>query len=267
MDIGVRFACEGDAPEAIEFLAPVRWASSRTFSDLSQEVLDEAVSDLIFGSSVGIADRTVNYTQSATPISEEVLIVDQLQDVGDGRLRAVLTRPQTKLGAYYVRFRYECERSARLIQSKGWGFAKRGWVFDLRINDVRETVGLPREITADRMLDVESAYVFVVAPNAYIPALVSPDLTYTRLLELQMWRGYLASCRHVWKDRKSTIYYWRSEAPASKPVTAIKPMRTYMHLHREFGWTIFVLYGAGIVALPWISSTLKWLTGLVSPFW
>src|SRR5690606_27034559 len=112
----------------------------------------------------------------ATPVVDTVLAVDQLWNLGNGRYRAVFLPPEqpSTTGTYYVRFRYECGDVTGLLQDKGWGFAKRGWVFDLRINDVRETVGLPAQIDATRMLNVSEAYIFVIAPNAFVPALSSP---------------------------------------------------------------------------------------------
>lgn len=256
IDIGIRFSTSGDAPPRhFDFLPPARWTISRSFYDLSDKVVDDEVSDLIFGSSVIVSGKNVTYNQSDQTIDEYVLAVDQLQDLRDGRYRVVIQPPPaaTKSNSYYLRFRYECGDVSQLFRSKGWGFAKRGWIFDLRVNDIRETVQLPEAIGAERMLPIERCYIFVVAPSAFVPALYSPSLQYTRLLELKVWKKYLDTCRHVGKNTRSSIYYWREERPA----TNLKPVRTYMHLHREFGFLILAVYGLGIVALPLLSDLLR----------
>jgi hypothetical protein len=265
VDVGVRFtAGPSGPPPHLDFLPPAKWTKSRSFFDLSKKVTDPNVSDLIFGSNVKITGSTVSYSQSDDVITEAVLAVDQLQNLGDGRYRAVFAgRGSHGVGdSYYFRLRYECGDISRIFRSKGWGFAKRGWIFDLRVNDIRETVELPEALSAERMLPIKRCYIFLIAPSSYVPALHSPELKYTRLLELKVWKKYLDTCRNVGKNARSSIYYWREE---KTPATNAKPMRTYMHLHREFGLVIFAVYGLGIIALPWISELLRYFWSLVWP--
>jgi hypothetical protein len=228
-----------------------------SFVDLAPLVLDDRVNDLIFGTDVKADNGVIRYPGAGFNEQDVVETVVPIRSFGSesgydplyrielaSKIRGTKGRPIH----VYLRFRVRIPDPKYIWHRKGWAFAKRGAIFDLRVSDVRE--GLPHGTQppiAVKFKPVQRFFGFLIVPVTYHPGTFSPQLHYSRLLEGQVWQPYLAGCEFN-PTEKLTIHQWRS--PPNDAVDYRQPFRIYMHLHREFGWAIFIAYFLGGLSAP-----------------
>ncbi|WP_417824576.1 hypothetical protein [Thalassospira lucentensis] len=231
------------------------------FFDLSEVVLDDRMNDLLFGRKVDVdkEKRTISYYRDGKSVQDEVVKVQKITDLkSNGRFRVEFAEPlkaQYSESYFYIRFRYECQNSDEILNKKGWGFAKAGFVIDVRLNDIRETVDFAEMNQSYNMKDVKEFNAFVVHPTNYMRSAQSPNVHYSRLLEPNAWRPYLVTCEPYSDKQKYVINQWKTTGV----VSSAEPYRMFAQLQNEFGLNVFIVYIGGILSLPFLS----WLASLI----
>jgi hypothetical protein len=249
VDIGLRLKLRsGSKVSKIDMYLPGKPDIEKSFVDLHDIVLNEKVNDLIFGTEVTSRNHSIKYTRNGVEIHDDVCKISSLKRIGapnSGRHQLTLTSAafaDTDDKTLYMRFRYRCADASDLLISKGWGFAKRGFIIDLRVNDIRESINFYKENSPTRMRKVGELNAFVVCSTLYLPLLDSPMFHYSRILEPGAWDEYLQSCKPYDGANKLVIHQWRGS-----DITYQKPFRAFAHLHKEFGWLILTMYLLGLL--------------------
>jgi hypothetical protein len=267
-DVGLRIAPEKEM-RRIRVAFPFDSKKTST-ADLSNFVLDSDFAPLIFGRPITIVGNTLTYDGSTLGqgnVSDRVISVSTANSVAveenDPRFSVWNLEfndpiPAGEVG--YVRFRLQIKKPGALWNSKGWGYAKRGMIVDLRIADVRESniLGLGKA-EAIHTVPIKHLFLFLGAPSYFVPKHVSPPLHYSRLLEPNVWKQYLnASSRF---PTSISIHQWRSDGAgteAAKPVDLDHPYRAYMDISREFGRSLWFYYIAVTASLPLAFKAWNW---------
>ncbi len=252
-DIGLRIKAESDL-RRIRIALPFD-SDPGALIDLSSKVLDPNFAPLIFGRPVSIKGNLLTYEAQdlyGNEVTDRVVSVSSANSTPESETdprfsvwTVELNEPIRAGETAYVRFRIKMKNRGALWTSKGWGFAKRGTIADLRVTDIRESVllGLGRN-EAMHIVEIEKLFLFLGVPSYFVPNHYSPPLHYSRLLEPEVWRDYLQGKyeRHT----RISMHQWRSNAP----IDADRPFRAYMDLSREFGRAIWIFYALGASALP-----------------
>ena len=160
----------------------------------------------------------------------------------------------------YVRFRAKLPKPDRVWISKGWGFAKKGYLASLRFNDTREALSDRTRISINEFKSIPQIFVFLAMP-AYLTAKhVSPPLFYSRLLEPHVWERYLRTCEPYSKSNKIAIHQWRNKdsIDSAGEVNENSPFRIYGDFSREFGAQLLLIYSIGII-FPFIATLSEWV--------
>lgn len=238
---------EGEAGQAVDFF------------DLEEAVLNETVNDLIFGRPVRSVNGRIEYSRGGSDISERVVGIKSIKIIEAGQRFRIEMRSPVDGGNgeehIYIRFRYECRHAEDIIISKGWGFAKKGSVVDVRLNDTRETLWFKPGNKPENMVIPKEFNAFVIHPANFVRIAQSPEIHYARILEPQAWQDYLLSCGKYDSSAKMIINQWKFECD-SQPVQA----RFFAHLHREFGFAILVTYLLGVLS----PTLIGWLMDFAS---
>lgn len=257
-DVGLRIRSQ-ELLRRIRIVLPFD-SDNVTVSDLSGVVLDPDFSPLIFGKPVSIDNGYVTYDgplaghdeirDRVIPISAKNSTAEQISASKSGfSIWNIELEQQTEINEFtYIRFRIPAKNPWRIWASKGWGLAKRGIVVDFRISDIRESLLLGHgKSEAEHLVPIKQLFLFLVVPSYFVPNHFSPDLHYSRLLEPNVWKSYLANSSSYTEDTKFSIHQWRQ----TKNTTNVEnPYRAYMDLSREFGKEVFFYYGAAIFAAP-----------------
>ena len=263
VDVGLRLRLSTEAIQKVRLRAPAPYRGMES-DDLSAVVLNETTNDLIFGTTVKTANDTIDFKRSSgNCVLDKVVQIREFCVEQDGSMLLTLTSPVSKNAEYetaYLRYRYRTTGRG-ILESKGWGFAKRGLLFDLRVNDIRETVELRAERKSLNMLDAKSVNALLIYPSSYLKNSESPSSRRTRLLEPKVWHTYLKTCGPYSVKRNYTISHWHGE-----DVTHIKPLQAFAHLQKDFGLQLAVFYLAGLLTGPvlellyaWSGPLLGWL--------
>jgi hypothetical protein len=272
-DVGLRIRPEGDL-RTLRLALPFD-TESNDLTDLSTIVLEPQFSPLIFGRPVKIDGDRIHYDGNALSqgaINDRVIGVSEekskpeeetADDVDFSTWKIELEDAARSAETTYVRFRFRVRDPKRFWASKGWGFAKRGVITDLRIADIRESLFLGEgRSEAEHIEPIKHLFLFLVAPAYFVPQHVSPELHYSRLLEPRVWNRYLASCGRYDGAIKFSIHEWRS---VSDPVSVAKPYRAYADLSREFGMEVLLYYIAGTLMAPVLfrigGKLMTWIVG------
>jgi len=286
-DIGIRIHSENEL-RRIRLACPFD-SEGAHLRDLSTFVLDAEFAPLIFAHAVTVVGDRITYDASAIGqgvVSDRVIPISTVnstaEEESDPRFSVWTIEFRDPIPAgesAYVRFRFQIEKPGVLWTSKGWGYAKRGMIVDLRVADVRESnfLGLGRA-EADHVVPIKRLFLFLGAPSYFVPKHVSPPLHYSRLLEPDVWGPYLGDRRGWWTDigawlrlrTKISIHQWRSDGAASDtpiPVTLVRPYRAYMDVAREFGPSLLILYLLGVAIFPIATWIWEWLWSHVFSSW
>jgi hypothetical protein len=300
VDVGLRFKAVQDVSE-IGVVLPFEADTNSSIEDLSELILEPVVSALIFGRPTRVSGEILKYSGSsfgAKQISDTVVRVNSANCVPDRRATPLWKRilKDTKSGAserktadetglskwilqfdppgrgarcYYLRFRCKLNSSQRVWQSKGWGFAKKGFIASLRFNDTREAIADRESLNVKRLLPLPQIFVFLATPAYLLPKHVSPSLFYSRLLEPHVWERYLSSCGNYSKRNKISIHQWRSKVATRDTgrVDEDNPFRVYGDFSREFGFQLFLLYAAGILIPLTVNLISSVILRLLPNFW
>lgn len=161
-----------------------------------------------------------------------------------------------------MRLRISLKDPGALWTSKGWAYAKRGMIVDLRVADVRESnfLGLGKP-ESRYIVPIKHLFLFLGAPSYFVPKHVSPSLHYSRLLEPKVWGHYLNASSLFSKSPAISIHQWRSEGGGTakaRPVDLDNPYRAYMDISREFGRALWFYYAAFAISLPIVSGIINW---------
>jgi hypothetical protein len=248
LDVGLRIQLKGVCVDSIDLHLPCLDGQPVEMADLADLVLDESVNDLVFGRKVTSEDGRIRYIRNDLTIDERVVrlrCIEVIDPTERYRLR-FCDAVDASAGdeSVYLRFRYRCSVDSDVQVSKGWGFAKRGHLFDLRVNDVRETLTFAAKNKSDQMFSIDEVNAFLIHSSDYVRISESPSATYSRLLEPMAWSEYLRSCAPFRRKVKYVITQWKRNV-----VSNDDPMRVFAHLQREFGFILFCLYVLG-ASLP-----------------
>lgn len=222
--------------------------------DLSAFVLDPNFAPLIFGRPTNIVDGRIQYEAGnlgqgnvgdrVAAICEQTSSAMHESDFRFSVWTIELTDPINPNEMTYVRFRIQPRTAGALWTDKGWGFAKKGIIVDLRIADIRESILLNfGRQEANYLVPLKRLFLFLGLPSSYVPNHYSPPLHYSRLLESQVWKNYLDG--RYRRDAQISIHQWRSRdagMAAPEPIDKERPYRAYMDLTREFGWSLGFWY-------------------------
>jgi hypothetical protein len=276
-DIGLRVNITGVGFSLVQIALPFE-VEKKNISDLASLCLSEKESQLIFGKQVDIDKvyETISFQSVHGPISDKVISLDVagtiIRRVGQHASLVDLKFLTSDLAVgtnAYFRVRIACDDPSPIWTSKSWAFAKMGFVFDLRVNDVREVISVS-DIAADALAEIERVFLFIILTDHYTPKHFSPELYYSRLLEPGVWRRYISFSRHTPPTEKLAIHQWRSfGSSATKSVNADNPFRVYLDVSKEFGVQILIMYVLGglisgtiILLLKEFAPLEKWVAAI-----
>lgn len=259
VDVGLRLEVQGQTVPEVNLHLPAIEILEDSFIDLEKEVLDEKTNDLIFGRKVESRNNTISYSRAREEICDTVhgiASIVKTDRLGDYRvvLKSAITGGE-KPATAYIRFRYKIPQSNSIISPIGWGFAKKGFTFDLRLNDYRETVEYRGQKKLLNMMAGDEANIFIIHPVNYSIVSRSPEPHYVRLLEPKVWENYLDSCRPFKINQKLIITQW-----GVTEFTHEKPVRVFSQLHNEFGMSVAIIYFVGIATVPVVSGIFRIIT-------
>ena len=258
-----------------------------SLSDLSNFVLNPSFAPLIFGRPVTVANNRIEYDAQSLgqgKVSDLVGAVNTGGSTPDQESHPIfsawtieLQQPIPTGTDAYIRFRFRVRNPDALWAEKGWGYAKRGMIVDLRVSDVREfnVLGFGTEF-AKRLLPIEHLFLFLGTPAYFVPKHISPPLQYSRLLEPLVWRPYLdappwlPNFLETWIATPISIHQWRSKGAGGSnptPVALDEPYRAYMDVSREFGRALWLYYLAFTASLPIAISLWRWIWSALIKTW
>ena len=260
IDVGLRLTFSSGSISSLDLCLP--GVPADNFLDLYDEVLNEKINDLIFGTAVESKNGNIEYDRDGKRVVETVQKIKSFELIDDGPEQRYRVHFSSAIkvdhsdDAYYLRFRYRCQKPNEIVFSKGWGFAKQGYLIDFGVNDVRETINLPERNMSSQMKPIKEFNGFIICPSDFVPVSYSPDFKHKRILEANAWSQYLQSCGKFSLTNKYTIHYWKG-----KDVTFSNPFRAFMHIHKEFGLKIFLIYILGVATLPLLAAIAKIIGG------
>ena len=197
-DVGLRIAVAEETVSEIGLHLPAANLLKDSVCDLEEKVLDEDTNDLIFGREVESRNNTISFSRDGENVCDTVHGVARIVETDNpSRFRVVLKSAITGNGeptTAYIRFRYRIPPKSDILSPIGWGFAKKGFTFDVRLNDYREVVEYRGQNQTQNMMDGEEANLFIIHPANYSIVSKSPQPRYLRLLEPKVWENYLGSC-------------------------------------------------------------------------
>jgi hypothetical protein len=268
-DVGLRIKSQ-EPLRRIRIVLPFDSDNANVF-DLSGVVLDPDFSPLIFGKPVSVNNGYVTYDgplNGRDKIKDRVIAVsaknstaepNSAHSPGFSVWTIELEQPTQTNEFTYIRFRIPAKNPWRIWASKGWGLAKRGIVVDFRISDIRESLLLGHgRSEATHLVPIKQLFLFLVVPSYFVPNHFSPTLHYSRLLEPNVWKSYLANFSSHSEDTKFSIHQWRQTKDTE--ISVENPYRAYMDLSREFGKEVFFYYGTAIVAAPLLIHLVETIT-------
>ena len=251
-DVGLRIEVGDETISEIGLHLPAAKLVTSSFCDLEKNVLDEETNDLIFGRQVVSRNNTISYTRQGESVCDIVHGISKIVETDSpDRFRATLKSAITGNGeptTAYLRFRYPIPQKNDIISPIGWGFAKKGFTFDVRLNDYREVLEYRGQSEIKDMKSGEEANIFIIHPATYAIVTQSPEPHYARLLEPKVWENYLSSCEPFAKKKKFIITQWNS-----RQFTHEKPFRVFAQLHKEFGTSVAFVYFVGILTVPFLN--------------
>lgn len=268
LDVGVEIAAGASAVDAIQLLLPFRlepgtWPdSSEVLQDLFDAVTDQTSAELIFGGPVKMTRCQDTYRLQVGDYAEEMrvsrvkptaakLVEDHAVRQDSSLVEVVLQDPVTPGKRAYFRVRLRVFGAPPLWRStRVSGSAE----VDFRICDVRESkfVDTERHLR-ERILDIDEANIFLMAPSKLIAEARSPELKYLRTLETGAWKRYLVGTAHRGSGGGLLVYYWQHKRvpqdendPTSRsksPINADNPFRVLLSLQRPASrvWWLTVL--------------------------
>lgn len=181
IDIGVRVNVTSGTLSTIDMHLPCSSPGDMDYLDLHEEILNEKINDLIFGIKVNSNNNKISYTRKYIKIEDEIHTINKISDVDkkDQRFRISLNSNveiSNKPKSIYLRFRYLCSVPSDILISKGWGFAKKGFVADLRLEDVRETIDFDQINQSHNMKDITEFNAFLFIRQTLLDSLRAPIL-------------------------------------------------------------------------------------------
>jgi hypothetical protein len=260
IDIGARITVRRGELNCLDMHLPCLSGGKVLFHDLEQVVLDETINDLLFGRPVDSRNNCLKYTRDGVEVNDSVHGIKSVEGI-NGKTERCTVKFKSPINATqeiqtaYFRFRYECVTEADIFIRKGWAFAKKGFLVDLRLNDVRETVAFSEINKSHHMKEVKEFNSFIVHPASFLRVMQSPSVHYSRLLEPRAWRVYLSSCEPYSESMKFVINQWKHSR-----VTYEKPFRMFVDLQKEFGATVMIAYFVGITTVPIINLITRLLS-------
>lgn len=255
-DVGLRLEANEETVTEIDLHLPAAGLLTSSFFDLEEKVLDENTNDLIFGRKVESRNNTISFSRGGEEICDTVHGISKIvKTQNPNRFQAVLKSAVTGNGkptTAYIRFRYQIPQKNDIISPIGWGFAKKGFTFDLRLNDYREVVEYRGGNQTQNMMNGEEANIFVIHPANYSVVSQCPEPHYLRLLEPRVWENYLGSCKPFNTNQKFIITQW-----GAKQFNHEKPFRVFAQLHKEFGMSVAIVYFVGILTVPVVNGVFR----------
>lgn len=241
-DVGLRLRATDQKAVSKFSLALPFGTENEDLQDLKELMINQAISELIFGGPVTIGATsdgpTIVYDELA-PV--QVVSIDRAASDRDSRRSvkdfsvwnltlANQVRPNAEA---YLRLRFKIRNHGRAWQWKRSLFAKYGALVDLRVADVRETWNVrDGEALKKRIIPIKEIFLFVIAPTWLQSRQVSPPTKYLRLLEGRAWKPYVGNASDI-QMGKLLVYYWKNMKDVE--VSKDNPFRAFLDLHREYG--------------------------------
>lgn len=268
MDIGLEVAA-GDAPVSrLQVLLPFRielgrWPDSTdVVQDLFDAVIDPTSAELIFGGPVTMSRAGESYFLEVGDYANKMRVIrvnpTASKVVEDHRVRSdsslieIVLHEKIAAGeTAYCRLRVRAFGTPPLWRSTRLSGIT---TVDFRICDVRESnfVNTERHLR-ERILDIDRANIFFMAPSNLIAQARSPEFKYLRSLETGAWKRYLEGAAFRGVGGGMLVYYWshkhvardgaEQQSRSSAPINADNPFRILLSLQRPriAGWWITVL--------------------------
>jgi hypothetical protein len=282
MDVGLRIRA-GEAPFSwLRIAVPFDCQDGVAPIDLSRFVLDPGFAPLIFGKPTDVSHGRITYDDPSDGRNKLSLDVMKLElrsckqeslnrkKNGFSTWQIWLDRKISPGQEGYFRFRLPVKSAHRFWIDQGWGLAKKGNIFDIRIADVRESVFLDEgKDELEDIVPIERMFLFAGVTANNVPRLTSPNLYYSRALEPAVWKNYLAGIGRYIPSHRIVIHQWRNQRNGNfSQISVDNPFRVYMDSSREFGSQLLVLYVTAL-SVPYLINAGKTLyhfvRGLVVP--
>ncbi|MDO4646314.1 MAG: hypothetical protein Q4B02_11130 [Propionibacteriaceae bacterium] len=233
--------------KAVEFLLPFRVEEikrqdcSLGAQDLFGMITNDHSGPLVFGSPVEIGGsgngkaqiKFENITLNAARVTESKIrqIEGHIFSADSSAYVVPLWHPIRYGDSAYIRVRWRVFGMAPL-----WRWVHSGssaWV-DFRVCDARQKrTSLRDPDLLSRLLPIESANIFIMAPGDLVPTNVSPEPKYIRTLEAGAWMDYLkGAARWEWMARDLLVYGW-NRPKKDKDITEDYPFRVFLALSRS----------------------------------
>ncbi len=226
------------------------------FKDLSKDILDQNIARLLFGKSVSVNGKVIEYSGGINRPALRVVrvfkaTIDEEFEKDKGLRRANLSlwtiqfASKIKAGEKsYVRVRF---RMRTLGRNWIWMRSKKGALIDIRVADIREIVvpsegGAKLEAYGERLVPIQNLRAFVIVPAYLLFRATSPQLHYMRLFEGRVWEKYLGRAVDIWRSEKLMVYQWRSDTVIDTKDNATDPFRAFLILSKESSLLSFVNY-------------------------
>lgn len=280
-DVGIEICHGRESPEAklqkIDLLLPFKIGMIKDkpdSSDLFDMVINPETGALIFGAPTTVQESSdgrakvlfedVRLNAVKTLPSE---LAEGSSNSSDGTLCTIrLQHPVDRGESAYIRTRWRVDSSKTLWK---WMLSPQAGAWaDFRISDTRQGGGELRDPDfVRRLLPIETANVFVMAPGHLTPSNCSPHPKYIRTLEPGVWKRYLrGAARYEWMFKDLLVYGW---ARKDKTITQDHPMRVFISLTRVFfpSWASFpyMLVAAMIAFVIVTNSPGLWVD--LGPVW
>ena len=258
LDVGLMIRAGGHRVGAIEVLLPVDIQAASALDgaeDISSRITDERVASLIFGEPVTVSGSTLTLTAGSSfrvlgirAFNKDVTASRELAKAGMSLWRCELSGGLNPGEVGYVRMRFHPSRGGRTWV---WGRSKRTALVDLRVNEIRETVGHTGADVVFRDLEARSVAIgklntLVIAPSWLELRGSSPRLRYVRLFEGKTWEPYLGRAVDLARSDKMLIYHWRANDVAAD---GTQPFRGFLAFAVEPRWpTWFAPVSTAVIA-------------------
>lgn len=174
----------------------------------------------------------------------------------------------------YLRLRLEVRGTGRLWTWVSTVKGRARAVIDFRVNDLREAVAAPINITWDqRVLPVKKLNAFVMVPAIWELRRIAPDPEYNRLLEGLVWEHHLDRAINLVRQSKLVVHRWKaSDITLSDPFWGLMTLRRYTRINLPSlltsvavsVLTVFLVIGPSLLQDGFFLRAVEWLASYVA---
>lgn len=191
---------------------------------LKKKVERREIAELIFDSPVEfLSGRGMNVGEQDPFVPGDVLLREARKDTNYSDSRFTLwdlklSEPVEPGRTRYVRLRFPVVRTGRTWQWTRTRLRRTGAVFDFRISDIRGSVQVQDgQSLVPRIVNVQSAAVFLMTPLWMHARSINPEPKYIRLLEGRVWSQYLDRAPELSRRSRLVVRYWKPKPRNGMP--------------------------------------------------